>query len=108
MSDVSRVNPSLRLDQIGIVLLVLLARLTPRRHYYPRHLRVMQEVEWERLSPISQHLSFFESVRSSERERLIYFMTTPRTYRMQKYVVTITCLREPASGMLYMLHNPHP
>jgi len=47
------VQSSLRLDQIEIDLLVLLARLTPRRHYYPRHLRVMQEVKWERLSSIS-------------------------------------------------------
>ena len=58
------VQSFLRLDQTEIDLLVLLARLTPRRHYYPRHLRVMQEVEWERLSPISQHPSFFNSVRS--------------------------------------------
>jgi len=58
------VQSFLRLDQIEIDLLVLLARLTPLRHYYPRHLRVMQEVEWERLSPISQHPSFFDSVQS--------------------------------------------
>ena len=58
------VQSFLRLDQTEIDLLVLLARLTPRRHYYPRHLQVMQEVEWERLSPISQHPSFFNSVQS--------------------------------------------
>ena len=58
------VQSFLRLDQTEVDLLVLLARLTPRRHYYPRHLRVMQEVEWERLSPISQHPSFFNSVQS--------------------------------------------
>lgn len=58
------VQSFLRLDQTEIGLLVLLARLTPRRRYYPRHLRVMQEVEWERLSPISQHPSFFNSVQS--------------------------------------------
>lgn len=58
------VQSFLKLDQTEIDLLVLLARLTPRRHYYPRHLRVMQEVEWERLSPISQHPSFFDSVQS--------------------------------------------
>ena len=58
------VQSFLRLDRTEIDILVLLARLTPRRHYYPRHLRVMQEVEWKRLSPISQHPLFFNLVRS--------------------------------------------
>ena len=58
------VQSFLRLDQTEIDLLVLLARLTPRRHYYPQHLRVMQEVEWERLSAISQHPSFCNFVQS--------------------------------------------
>ena len=43
---------------------MLLARLTPRRQYYPRHLQVMQEVEWETLSTLSQHNSFYTLVRS--------------------------------------------
>lgn len=43
------------LDHTKIDLLELLARLTPRREYYPRHLRGMQETEWETLSPLSQH-----------------------------------------------------
>jgi len=60
----SSVQSFLRLDKTEIDLLVLLARLTPRRQYYPRHLRVMQEVEWETLSPISQHPFFFDSVQS--------------------------------------------
>lgn len=58
------VQSSPRLDQGEIDLLVLLARLTPRRQYYPQHLQVMQEVEWKRLSPISQHSSFFTIVQS--------------------------------------------
>ena len=61
-------SPSVRsfhsLGRVEIDLLVLLARLTPHRQYYPRHLRVMQEVEWETLSPLSQHNSFATSVRS--------------------------------------------
>ncbi|KAI4225246.1 MAG: hypothetical protein L6R40_008378, partial [Gallowayella cf. fulva] len=61
-------SPSVRsflsLDEVEIDLLVLLARLTPRRQYYPRHLRVMQEVEWETLSALSQHNSFCTLVRS--------------------------------------------
>ena len=39
------VQSFLRLDQTEIDLLVLLAQLTPRRQYYPRHLQAMQEVE---------------------------------------------------------------
>jgi len=53
-----------RLEQMEIDLLMLLARLTPRRQYYPQNLRVMQEVEWETLSSLSQHNSFCKSVRS--------------------------------------------
>ena len=56
------VQSFLRLEKTEIDLLELLARLTSRRHYYPRHLRVMQEVEWQRLSPILQHPSFFDLV----------------------------------------------
>jgi len=53
-----------RLEQMEIDLLVLLARLTPYRQYYPQNLRVMQKVEWETLSSLSQHNSFCKSVRS--------------------------------------------
>ncbi len=58
------VGSFLSLDQMEVDLLVLLAQLTPRRQYYPRHLRVMQEVQWQTLSPLSQHISFCTSVRS--------------------------------------------
>lgn len=47
-----------------IDLMMLLAGLTPSRHYYPAHLRVMQKVVWATLSPLSQHNSFCESVLS--------------------------------------------
>ena len=58
------VQSFVRLDQKEISLLELLERLTPRRHYYPQHRRAMQQVEFKRLSPISQHPSFFNSVQS--------------------------------------------
>jgi hypothetical protein len=45
-------------------LLGMLARLTPRRQYYPEHLRVMQQVDWETLSPLSQHCAFSTQVAS--------------------------------------------
>ena len=53
-----------RLDQTEADTLLLLARLTPRREYYPQHLKVMQTVEWEKLSPLAQHDSFSDSVKS--------------------------------------------
>ncbi|MCJ1386871.1 hypothetical protein MMC17_009999 [Xylographa soralifera] len=55
-------SPSVRsflsLDSTEINLLSLIARLTPRRDYYPQHLRVMQTVEWDKLPSLSQHSSF--------------------------------------------------
>ena len=39
------VGSFLSLNQMEVDLLMLLAQLTPRRQYYPRHLRVMQEVQ---------------------------------------------------------------
>ena len=53
-----------RLEQAEIHLLLLLARLTPSRRYYPPHVQAMQEVKWERLSPLSQHDSFATLVQS--------------------------------------------
>ena len=41
-----------------------LTQLTPRRQYYPEHLRVMQQVDWETLSPLSQHCAFSTQVAS--------------------------------------------
>lgn len=47
------------LDEEQISMLQLLNALTPRRTYYPDHLRVMQKVEWSSdLSFLSQHDGF--------------------------------------------------
>ncbi|KIW36714.1 uncharacterized protein PV06_11123 [Exophiala oligosperma] len=44
-------------------LLSLLATLTPKREYYPKHLKVMQEVKWNNsLSLFSQHPRFRSAV----------------------------------------------
>ncbi|PQE15350.1 very large low complexity protein [Rutstroemia sp. NJR-2017a WRK4] len=45
-------------------LLKKLARLTPQREYYPEHLEVMQQVEWNGLSPLAQHCAFYTQVAS--------------------------------------------
>lgn len=45
-------------DNGEISFLTLLASLTPTRVYYPEHLKVMQRVEWNCLSPIAQHDEF--------------------------------------------------
>jgi len=52
------------LEPLDAELLGMLARLTPRRKYYPDHLRVMQQVEWGGLSPLSQHCDFYKQVTS--------------------------------------------
>lgn len=61
-------SPSIRsyvcLEQAESELLLLLAKLTPRRLFYPKHLKVMQEVHWEAISPLAQHVSFYDLVRS--------------------------------------------
>ena len=58
------VRSFLRLEQIEIDILLLLAQLTPRREYYPQDLRVMQTVKWKKLSPLSQHSSFSKLAQS--------------------------------------------
>ena len=58
------VRSFLSLGQMEIDLLVLLARISPRRQFYLRHLQAMQEVEWETLAPLSQYVFFCISVQS--------------------------------------------
>lgn len=43
-------------------LLESIARLTPKRVYYPQHLAVMQSVDWLPLPPLSQNNAFFVEV----------------------------------------------
>lgn len=54
------------LDNEGVEanLLKLISSLTPGRIYYPEHLKVMQTVKWNCLSPISQHDEFYAIVSS--------------------------------------------
>ncbi|PVH70609.1 hypothetical protein DL98DRAFT_472494 [Cadophora sp. DSE1049] len=47
-----------------IELLKNFARLTPRRKFYPKHLKVMQQIEWNSLPTLSQHSSFYPIVKS--------------------------------------------
>lgn len=58
------IRSSLCLERAESELLLLLAQLTPRRLFYPKHLKVMQEVHWEAISPLAQHTSFYDLVRS--------------------------------------------
>ncbi|KAF3484464.1 uncharacterized protein GIQ15_03788 [Arthroderma uncinatum] len=54
-----------RLDSDEIDILKLLAKLTPRREYYPKHLKVMQKITWnQNISPLAQHPSFSKLVDS--------------------------------------------
>ncbi|EIW76857.1 hypothetical protein CONPUDRAFT_130199 [Coniophora puteana RWD-64-598 SS2] len=47
-----------------VTLLCQISELTPRRQYYPQHLRRMQSVSWSTLSPLAQHEEFFHAVGS--------------------------------------------
>ncbi|RYP74662.1 hypothetical protein DL771_002928 [Monosporascus sp. 5C6A] len=54
-----------RLDNEDIRLLSDIASLSPRRQFYPRHLRVMQTVNWSNsLDPLAQSEEFSRVVRS--------------------------------------------
>ena len=68
-----------QLEPAEIELLALLSSLTPRREYYPSYLRVMHTVNWNSLSPLSQHESFATAVQSIlQRARTLdLFVKTP-------------------------------
>ena len=63
-------------------ILNLIARLTPRRYYYPKHLQVMQQARWLALSPLSQHCAFYQQVMRmlSQATRLRVFQENPPTF----------------------------
>ncbi|KAF3000220.1 hypothetical protein E8E13_007207 [Curvularia kusanoi] len=61
-SSAVRSFSGLTLENIG--LLNKIATLSPSRQYYPRHLRLMQQIEWDpRLSFGSQHVDFQVTVK---------------------------------------------
>ena len=48
------------LEEEATKLITLVSEVTPRRGYYPKHLKVMQQVRWHpMLSPLAQHDEFF-------------------------------------------------
>lgn len=49
-------------DGVDTNLFKLIASLTPERVYYPPHLKLMQQVKWNCLSPIAQHDEFITIV----------------------------------------------
>jgi hypothetical protein len=52
-----------RLTETDVELLRLIGSITPCRHYYPKHLRVMQTTEWSpNLPALSQHGAFGPAV----------------------------------------------
>jgi hypothetical protein len=54
-----------RLTETDVKLLHLIGGITPCRHYYPKHLRVMQTTQWStKLPALSQHGAFESAVRS--------------------------------------------
>ncbi|KAF2461227.1 hypothetical protein BDY21DRAFT_296292 [Lineolata rhizophorae] len=51
------------LGNAELLLLEKLANLSPRLKFYPSHLRVMQQMNWEDLPSLSQHPAFFFAIR---------------------------------------------
>ncbi|OBZ74845.1 hypothetical protein A0H81_05455 [Grifola frondosa] len=63
------------LNRVEENLLEKIGSLTPIRQFYPKHLRVMQQTIWSKLSPLSQHHEFYVATRSilEYAERLCVF-----------------------------------
>ena len=64
-------------DEKTIGLLTRIARLTPRREYYPNHLKVMQRVNWDQtLSVMVQHDEFLplaERILTSGNDYIVFY-----------------------------------
>ncbi|KAH8798597.1 hypothetical protein F5884DRAFT_687263 [Xylogone sp. PMI_703] len=60
--DSAATSSFIDLDPIDIELLSSISKLTPIRQYYPKHLEVMQQIDWLHLSPLSQHPAFHKKV----------------------------------------------
>lgn len=64
-------------DECTVQLLTWIAALTPERQLYPKHLRVMQQVEWNpQLSMIAQHDDFIvlaQNILASGNRYLIFY-----------------------------------
>ena len=98
----------LRLEQTEIDLLKHLARLTPRRQYYPQHLQVMQQVHWGTLSPLSQHESFFTLVCSIfEKARImdLFHEIPTRLPNVDKYIERDLLERAAIRNSTYRVHG---
>ena len=79
-----------RLTETDVKLLSLIGSITPCRHYYPKHLRVMQTTEWSPILPaLSQHGAF-----------------EPAVHSILKYAQSLAIFPEPKDGEID-LDNKH-
>jgi len=107
------------LTEHNINLLELIANLTPKRTYYPDHLKVMQQVSWNsRLSFMSQHPEFllevekiFTICRDGQSLRLKdVFVQTP-TLRfgdaklLKRHMISSSIFRVDGFGGEHFTHN---
>jgi hypothetical protein len=60
----TRSRSFVELEPTDIELLNKLLRLSLQWTFYPKHLQVIQQVDWDSLSPLSQHKAFYEQVAS--------------------------------------------
>ncbi|KAJ5595016.1 uncharacterized protein N7459_001224 [Penicillium hispanicum] len=77
---------SLPLSEECVLALERIAALTPRRAYYPNHLRVMQTVHWRRsIGQLAQHGDFrvlAENILSFSSKFSVFYATQPRICSM--------------------------
>ena len=72
-------NSFLALESRDERILRLIAKLTPKRLYYPNHLKVMQQTQWLPLPSLSQHYAFHQQVKQiiDQAENLHVFQENP-------------------------------
>lgn len=69
------------LSEQNLERLYCIAKLSPSRHYYPDHLRIMESTSWNSgLSSLSQHIGFHRSVQSILRQAALFKFFYPGTY----------------------------
>ncbi|KAG9125251.1 hypothetical protein FRC07_008397 [Ceratobasidium sp. 392] len=77
-------------DQINMdqaQLLQLIGGLTPKRTYYPAHLKVMQTTKWANLPSLAQHYAFSTIVNSVLTRAQALRLFSPPTFNLDAYMV---------------------
>lgn len=76
------------LDKSQAKLLWLIGQLTPKREYYPAHLRCMQTTNWGNLPSLSQHFAFSTASVNILRRAITLQQYHSLKLNLQDYIVT--------------------